>query len=100
MLIYECLIFIQKSTPGPVPGDVPVILRSQRKRDVSRTGNTDEGSRYSVSQSLPTYLDFRDLTSKSTGLGNYKSEITLNLHICFSNSISQDSLTYAIMHLM
>ena len=98
MLIYGCLIFIQRSIP--VPGTNPVILRSQRKRDVGRTGNTGEDSKYPVSQSLPAYLDFRDLSPESTGLGNYRSAIILNPHICFSDSISQDSLTYAIMHVI
>lgn len=87
MLIYGCLIFIQKGAPvtGTVPGSVR--LRSQRSRAVGRAGNTDEVSKYPVSQSLPAYLDFRELYPKSTDFGNYRSAVTLNVHICFSNSI-------------
>ena len=43
----------------------------------------DEDSKYPVFQSLPAYLDFHDLNPKSTGLGNYRSVITVNLHISF-----------------
>ena len=82
MLIYGCLIFIQKG--APVPGTVPgsVRLRSQRQRAVGRAGDTDEDGKYPVSKSLPAYLDFHDLNLTSTDFGNYRSAISLNLHIC------------------
>ena len=67
MLISGCLIIMQKGTP--VVGNVPAIVRSQKKRAVSRAGDTDESSKDPVSQSLPAY-HFHDLNPKSTDLGN------------------------------
>lgn len=68
MLISGCLIIMQKGTP--VVGNVPAIVRSQKKRAVGRAGDTDESSKDPVSQSLPAYHDFHDLNPKSTDLGN------------------------------
>ena len=80
MLISECLIFMQKSTP--VVGSVPVIVRSQKKRAVSRAGNTDEISmQVSSFSNFHAYHDFHDLNPKSTDLGNYRSAITLSTHL-------------------
>lgn len=68
MLISGCLIIMQKS--ASMVGNVPVIVRSQKKRAVGRAGDTDESSNDPVSQSLRAYHDFHDLNPKSMDLGN------------------------------
>ena len=48
----------------PVVGNVPVIVRSQKKRAVGQAGNTDEISKYPVFQNLHAYHNFHDLNPK------------------------------------